>query len=98
MELQNFEKKNMEIREKFKKLLKEKGPFKNRLKLSWSNWGFGLEPIEKSMERLSKNGVKYIELSGNQYSSELGYNSKRINKLLAELRYEDFRDLRFFFN
>jgi sugar phosphate isomerase/epimerase len=84
MELQNFEKKNLEIKNNFKKLLQEKGPFKNRLKLSWSNWGFGLEPIEVSMERLAKNGVKYIELAGNQYSTDLGYNSKKINKLLSQ--------------
>ncbi len=83
MELQNFEKKNLEIREKFKKLLKDKGPFKNKMKLSWSNWGFGLEPIEISMKRLARYGVKYIELTGNQYSRDLGYNSKNINKLLA---------------
>jgi sugar phosphate isomerase/epimerase len=84
MELQNFEKKNLEIRKNFKKLLEDKGPFKNRLKLSWSNWGFGLEPIEVSMERLSKYGVKYIELAGNKYSTDLGYNSKKINKLLSQ--------------
>jgi D-psicose/D-tagatose/L-ribulose 3-epimerase len=83
MELQNFEKKNLEIREKFKKLLDKKGPFKNKLKFSWSNWGFGLEPVEVSIERLAKNGIKYIELSGNQYSRDLGYNSKKINKLLS---------------
>ena len=77
MELQNFEKKNLEIREKFKKFLDGKGPFQNKLKLSWSNWGFGLEPVEVSMERLAKHGIKYIELSGNQYSSDLGYDSKK---------------------
>ena len=58
MELQNFEKKNLEIRKKFKELLNTKSPFKNKLKLSWSNWGFGLEPVEVSMERLAKNGIK----------------------------------------
>ena len=83
MELQNFEKKNLEIKNRFKKLIDKKGSFKNKLKLSWSNWGFGLEPLEVSVERLYRNGIEYIELAGNQYSTDLGYNSKKINKLLS---------------
>ena len=68
MELQNFEKKNQKIKEQFKKL-KSKHPdkLKKSLNLSWSNWGFGLENLSNSVERLRKNGITYIELHGNRY-------------------------------
>ena len=82
--MQNFEKIQQGIKEQFTKLLKENPEMKDEtIKFSWSNWGFGLEPVEVSIERLAKNGIKYIELSGNQYSRDLGYNSKKINKLLS---------------
>ncbi len=84
MGMQNLEIKNQMIRDKFKDLLKEKGKTGDRLKLSWSNWGFGLEPIELSVERLAKNNLKYIELHGNLYEKDLGYKSKDINKLLSQ--------------
>ena len=62
MDLQNYEKVDFEIKENFRKLLKEQGEIKNRIKFSWSNWGFGQENIETSLKRLKKNNVKYIEL------------------------------------
>ena len=83
MGMQNLEIKNQKIRDRFKSLVKENGVPENRLKLSWSNWGFGLEPIERSVERLAKNNLKYIELHGNLYEKDLGYRSKDINKLLS---------------
>ncbi|MCL4385716.1 MAG: sugar phosphate isomerase/epimerase [Cyanobacteria bacterium] len=84
MKLQNFEVKNMEIKEKFIEL-KKKNPelFKKRLKFSWSNWGFGLESLEDSVKRLSKFGIKYIELHGNLYGKDLGYKAKEVNKILS---------------
>ena len=48
MELQNFEKRNLKIKESFRELLFEK-KIKERLKFSWSNWGFGLESLEDSL-------------------------------------------------
>ena len=55
MKPQNYEIENNAIRNKFLKL-KEKNPdrFKNRIKLSWSNWGFEIEPLAVSLERLKK--------------------------------------------
>lgn len=84
MKLQNFEIKNMEIKEKFIEL-KKKNPqlFKKRLKFSWSNWGFGLENLEDSVKRLNKFGIKYIELHGNLYGKDLGYKAKEVNKILS---------------
>ena len=85
MELQNYEQKNVEIRQRFIQL-KQQHPdrFKPRLNLSWSNWGFGLEPLEDSAARLLKAKVQYIELHGNHYGSDLGYVSKEVLKVLKE--------------
>lgn len=82
MELQNFEKKDFEIKEKFEEFLKGKVK-QERLKFSWSNWGFGLEPIKKSLERLKKNNIQYIELHGNIYGSDLGYKPAEMKKILS---------------
>jgi D-psicose/D-tagatose/L-ribulose 3-epimerase len=81
MELQNFEKKDLQIKEKFLEMKKKK-EIKERLKLSWSNWEFGMEPLEVSLKRLSSNGVKYVELFGNIFGPDLGYKAKDVNKLL----------------
>ncbi len=83
MKLQNFEKKNQNISDRFKEFI-GKTDIKSKLKLSWSNWGFGLEPIEKSLERLNKYGVGYIELHGNRYGEDLGYNASELKKLLKK--------------
>jgi len=48
MKLQNYEKKNAVIREKFQALKKARKLGKARLNLSWSNWGFGLESLADS--------------------------------------------------
>ncbi len=81
-ELQNFEKKNNDIRNAFKELIK-RNKIKNKLKLSWSNWGFGLEPIEDSFKRLKKYGVNYVELHGNRYGPDLGYRAEKLKKFLS---------------
>jgi len=81
MEQQNFEKKDYKIKDEFKKFIEEKTII-NKLKFSWSNWGFGLEPLEKSLERLNKYGVKYVELHGNIYGEDLGYKPKIIKRVL----------------
>jgi len=82
MELQNYEKKDQVIKDKFKEFIGKNKP-EDKLKLSWSNWGFGLEPIEDSLRRLKKYDIKYIELHGNKYGQDLGYNPGELKKLLA---------------
>lgn len=74
MKKQNYEIKNDGIRAAFLEL-KTKHPEKlgKRLNLSWSNWGFGLESLERSVQRLQRAGIKYIELHGNHYGPDLGY-------------------------
>ena len=83
--LQNFEKKNQIIRNAF---LKEKKAnpkkFERKINLSWSNWGFGIEPLEVSVRRLKKAGIKFIELHGNRYGKDLGYKGKETNKILSD--------------
>jgi D-psicose/D-tagatose/L-ribulose 3-epimerase len=74
MQPQNYELKNQKIRDTFQKLKTEKPEeLKQRLNLSWSNWGFGMEPLSDSVNRLKKAGVDFIELHGNQYGPDLGY-------------------------
>jgi len=83
--MQNFEKKNEKIKNAFEEL-KEKSPdkLKDKLNLSWSNWGFGLEKLEVSVKRLAKAGVEFIELHGNHYGPDLGYKAKEVKKILAD--------------
>lgn len=53
-----------------------------RLNFSWSNWGFGLEPLEDSVDRLVKHGVRYIKPHGNLDGPDLGYRSVEVNRIL----------------
>lgn len=83
MKLQNWEVKRAEITKKFKdKINGCPGIKKKTLKLSWSNWGFGIETLEDSAKRLNKFGVEWIELHGNRYGKDLGYNSRQVLKTL----------------
>lgn len=84
MEMQRFEKTNHQIRQAFEEL-KRGSPngLGSRLKFSWSNWGFGLEAFETSCERLEKAGIRYIELHGNHYGPDLGYNPAKIENIMA---------------
>jgi D-psicose/D-tagatose/L-ribulose 3-epimerase len=85
MKPQNFQKKNERIRADFA-ALKKKDPkrFKNRLNLSWSNWGFGLEPLADSAARLHRAGISWIELHGNHYGADLGYQPRETLKILGD--------------
>lgn len=57
---------------------------KKRLNLSWSNWGFGIEPLADSARRLAKYNVDFIELHGNHYGSDLGYKPRETQKILKD--------------
>lgn len=84
MELQNYEKLNAGIRERFLKLkAEEPGRVEGRLRLSWSNWGFGAEPLEASLQRLARFGVDFVELHGNHYGDDLGYRPAEVRAALA---------------
>lgn len=85
MKLQNYELKSMRIKQEFKKY-KANNPekFEQKLQLSWSNWMFGLEKLEDTVKRLKKNDVDYIELHGNHYGNDLGYDKSYVINILKE--------------
>lgn len=84
MKKQNFENKNDKIKNAFIEF-KKKNPekLKRRLNLSWSNWGFGMENLSESAERLHSAGVEYIELHGNHYGPDLGYSVNETLDILS---------------
>jgi len=85
MKPQNFQRKNEKIRKRFEDIKRNNpGQLKQRLNLSWSNWGFGLEPLQVSAERLARAGIKYIELHGNHYGPDLGYKADETKKILRD--------------
>jgi len=85
MKKQDYELKSDRIRSAFLDLKrKTPGAFAKKLALSWSNWGFGMETLEESAERLRKNGITFIELHGNHYGADLGYRPKETLKVLAD--------------
>ena len=92
MSKQHFEEKNGKIQEKFN-ALKKSAPeqFKQRLNLSWSNWGFGLEKLVDSAKRLAKAGMSFIELHGNHYGPDLGCKAGETLKILGDHPHQDFR-------
>lgn len=83
MNKQNYELKNDRIRQSFEEW-KRRSPDRQeqRLNLSWSNWGFGLEPLQTSCERLRRAGIRYIELHGNHYGPDLGYSVTDTQRIL----------------
>ena len=85
MRQQHFEISNSKIQARFHDLKKASPEnFKTRLKLSWSNWGFGRESLAQSAARLEENKVPYIELHGNHYGPDLGYKAEETLKTLAD--------------
>jgi len=85
MELQNYEKKDGQIRQAFEeKLAKNPSMKEGALHLSWSNWGFGIEPLQNTAKRLQANDIKWIELHGNRYGPDLGYNSRDTMTILGD--------------
>ncbi len=85
MKLQNFEQKNLNIRSAFQAFkLAHPERLQQRLILSWSNWGFGIEPLAESAKRLQKAGIPFIELHGNHYGPSLGYQPTETLKILTD--------------
>lgn len=85
MRQQHFEQSNEKIQARFRELKKASPEkLKARLKLSWSNWGFGREALAESAARLKKSQVPYIELHGNHYGPNLGYNVDETLKILGD--------------
>jgi sugar phosphate isomerase/epimerase len=85
MQQQHFEESNSRIQSRFR-ALKKAAPEKlrTRLNLSWSNWGFGREPLADSAARLQESGVPYVELHGNHYGPDLGYKADETLRILSD--------------
>ncbi|MGD0878380.1 MAG: sugar phosphate isomerase/epimerase family protein [Anaerolineales bacterium] len=85
MKLQNFEQKNLNIRSAFQAYkLAHPERLQQRLNLSWSNWGFGIELLAESAKRLQKAEIPFIELHGNHYGPSLGYKPTETLNILAD--------------
>jgi D-psicose/D-tagatose/L-ribulose 3-epimerase len=84
MKPQNFQLKDREVIEKFIKYRTNNPKVERKLNLSWSNWGFGIEPFEQSIARLSKYNIRYVELHGNRYGLDLGYKTIETKKILDD--------------
>lgn len=85
MKPQNYEVKTEEIRTAFETLKREHPErFERRLNLSWSNWGFGMEPLAESAARLERAGIRYNELHGNHYGPDLGYKVDETLRILGD--------------
>ena len=85
MKKQNFTRKTEKIHAQFQEL-KQTQPhrLRQRLNLSWSNWGFGLESLADSAKRLEKAGIQFIELHGNHYGPDLGYRADETLRILGD--------------
>ena len=84
MEPQNYEKKRQKVAEAFRAKLAAEPDLKDKeLKLSWSNWGFGIESLDDSAARLARHGIQWIELHGNRYGDNLGYKAKDVLETLG---------------
>jgi len=82
---QNFEIKNRSIREAFlEKKRYAPEALQDPLNLSWSNWGFGMEDLANTAKRLEQNSITHIELHGNCYGPDLGYQPIETKKILSD--------------
>jgi sugar phosphate isomerase/epimerase len=84
MKLQTFQTKDRAVVDRFLDLRRANGLGPRKLNLSWSNWGFGIEPFERSVARLARHGVPYIELHGNRYGPDLGYKTRETRRILDD--------------
>jgi D-psicose/D-tagatose/L-ribulose 3-epimerase len=85
MHRQHFEEKNDRIREQFIELKRTSPEIsRTRLNVSWSNWGFGRETLAASARRLQQAAVPFIELHGNHYGPDLGYQVDETITILSD--------------
>jgi D-psicose/D-tagatose/L-ribulose 3-epimerase len=83
MKPQNYEQKREKLVAAFQEKMAQRPELKElEIKLSWSNWGFGIESLEDTAKRLNQHGVQWIELHGNRYGADLGYRSADVRATL----------------
>ncbi len=87
--LQNFEVKNRKVDEAAREAIEnEPELLDGKINFSWSNWGFGQEDLYESARRLKEAGIDYIELHGNRYGDDLGYEVREVRKALDKFGLE----------
>jgi sugar phosphate isomerase/epimerase len=84
MKPQRFRERDREVVRRFLDVRRSFGKDEPRLKLGWSNWGFGTEKLEDSVARLERHGVRWIELHGNLHGPDLGYRADEVGRILAD--------------
>jgi D-psicose/D-tagatose/L-ribulose 3-epimerase len=84
MKLQNFQLRDREVVTRFLESRSKSPGIERKLNLSWSNWSFGIEPFERSIARLARFKIEYVELHGNRYGADLGYRTKEIKTILDD--------------
>lgn len=82
--MQNYQIKRQTLQNTFVDKLKASPALRTQeIKLSWSNWMFGLEDLDTTAKRLADNHIRWIELHGNRYGDDLGYRSADVRNTLA---------------
>jgi sugar phosphate isomerase/epimerase len=81
---QRFQARDQEVIRQFLDFRKKNPRVQHKLNLSWSNWGFGVEPFAQSVARLAKYKVPFIELHGNRYGPALGYKTAETRRILDD--------------
>ncbi len=85
MKMQRFEEKDRRIRDRFRAYAQASPERLHApLNLSWSNWSFGREKLAVSARRLQRAGIPFIELHGNHYGADLGYEPKETRRILED--------------
>lgn len=84
MKPQPFRRRDAEVVRRFLAARRDHAADEPRLRLGWSNWGFGTESLDDSAARLARHGVRYIELHGNLYGPDLGYRPDATLTTLAD--------------
>lgn len=82
--IQVFQQADLAIRQRFLQQAAEPGFLGEELRLSWSNWMFGLEELAVSAARLERFGIRWIELHGNHYGPDLGYRLAEVRRIFGD--------------
>lgn len=81
---QPFRVRDADVVRRFIAARRDHTPDEPRLRLGWSNWGFGSESLQDSAARLARYGINHIELHGNLYGPDLGYRPDQVSTILDD--------------
>ena len=82
--MQRYEIINEQIKEKFQQYKKDHPQrLEKRLKLGWNSCLFGFEEMERSLERLARYNVPYVEIGGHWGGDYEHYDAAELNRLFA---------------